>query len=382
MKAAVFFIDALGPDLITSDSMPFTYNLMKKNIPYTMNSVLGYSGGIHPSLWTSTYPDEHSQWATVVRARKQEKMSIKDKLLGMLPEALSRPINYLLHYSSISRSKILPSIPPKQAKYFGKSDYDYYHAVKDVNGVRTIFSYVPTMYRFYNKINQIKPILNQSSELDVYFTGELDHLCHLRLANLKKMRKMLRKIDSKMEELYSFYKMNFPECHFIAFSDHGQAVVRRRIDIKGYIGRLGLKFEDYIAAYDSTMVRFWVFNEKARELITRALSKIEEGAILDKKARQKYGIDFKDNRFGDIFFLLNEGCEVYPNFYHNYLKNNVQGMHGYLPESRSMKAFFLYSGPAKLEKAKEISILDVAPTILKLLKKKIPDYIRGKPLCK
>ncbi|MBI4439678.1 hypothetical protein HY638_01790 [Candidatus Woesearchaeota archaeon] len=380
-KIIAFFIDALGPDLITPDAMPFLCRLMKENPHYEMSSILGYSGAIHPSIWTSTYPEEHNKWSTVIRSQSPKK-GLKDSILGNLPDAVSRPANYLLHYSRLSRSSILPSISPKHIQFFSKSDYDYYHAVKEVNGIRTLFSFIPAMYHFYNSVENITPIINSKSELDVYFTGHLDHFSHLHLASLGKMKGLLRKIDSKLQEMFSFYKMRFPGCHFIVFSDHGQDIIKKRVDVKSAVEPLGLKFgTDYIAAYDSTMARFWVFNEKAKMLIGRAMSNIGYGTVLDKKARQKYGIGFKHNIFGDIFFLLKPGCEIYPNFYHNYLKNNVQGMHGYIPESRGMKAFFLYSGPCSLAKG-SASVLDIAPTMLELLGRKIPRHMRGKSLCR
>ncbi len=382
-KIAIFFIDALGPDLITQENMPFLSSLKRKAQYYEMNTLLGYSGTIHPSLWTSTYPQTHLLWSTVIKLPKPLKKEVKDKMLSLFPDSLSRPANYLLHYSRLARSRILPSVSPKYSHHFGKSEYDYYHATKQVNGVKTLFSYADTAYRLYNKVEYISPWKNQQTALDVYFTSEVDALSHLRLATPKKMRKLLRKVDRKVKQLHTFYQKNFPGSHFMVFSDHGQDVIKKRVNIKKMIDALPLTLgNDFLVSYDSTLARFWVFNEKARFLITRRLSGCKEGLLLEKKERKKYGIDFKDNRYGDIYFLLHTGCEIFPNAYHNYLKNNVQGMHGYLPETRGMKAFLLYAGPQHLVKKKEISILDITPTILQILHKKIPTYMKGRSLCR
>ena len=52
--------------------------------------------------------------------------------------------------------------------------------------------------------------------------------------------------------------------------------------------------KDYVAVYDSTMARFWYFNDFAREKITGKLQNHEKGRILSDEELKSEGVFFED----------------------------------------------------------------------------------------
>ena len=77
------------------------------------------------------------------------------------------------------------------------------------------------------------------------------------------------------------------------------------------------------------MARFWFFNERARNLIVRKLQHLDCGRILSPEEQRRFGIDFSDNRYGDVIFLMNIGVLIEPSFMGT---RAPDGMHGFDPE--------------------------------------------------
>jgi hypothetical protein len=86
--------------------------------------------------------------------------------------------------------------------------------------------------------------------------------------------------------------------------------------------------EDYAVVYDSTMARFWYFNDQARQLITAALGKVPEGRILPDEELQRYHALFEDRYFGETIFLVREGTLIVPS---HMGERPIRAMHGYHP---------------------------------------------------
>src|SRR5262249_52409814 len=64
---------------------------------------------------------------------------------------------------------------------------------------------------------------------------------------------------------------------------------------------------DFLAVFDSTMARFWFFNDTARQRITDCLVRLSYGRTLTTDELQRFGVHFADGRFGETIFLLNPG---------------------------------------------------------------------------
>jgi hypothetical protein len=113
------------------------------------------------------------------------------------------------------------------------------------------------------------------------------------------------------------------------FSDHGMANCNELLDLKSKIEPLPLRFgEDYVVVYDSTMARFWFFNDRVRSEITRALQAIPQGRIVPDAELKEMRTLFEDRYFGELIFLVKEGVLIVPS---HMGERPIRGMHGYHP---------------------------------------------------
>jgi hypothetical protein len=87
--------------------------------------------------------------------------------------------------------------------------------------------------------------------------------------------------------------------------------------------------DDYAVVYDSTMARFWFFNDRARWLVTRRLQEIKQGRIVPDEELEKLGAFFPDRYFGELIFLAQEGVLIVPS---HMGARPIRGMHGYHPD--------------------------------------------------
>jgi hypothetical protein len=115
------------------------------------------------------------------------------------------------------------------------------------------------------------------------------------------------------------------------FSDHGMANCDVLLDLKAKIEPLPLRMrKDYSVVYDSTMARFWFFNERAREQITAALKQVPQGRILPQSELKAMRAPCDDNYFGELIFLADEGVLIVPS---HMGERPIRGMHGYHPQA-------------------------------------------------
>ena len=113
----------------------------------------------------------------------------------------------------------------------------------------------------------------------------------------------------------------------------------RHLDLMSKIDSLGLTFcEDYAAVFDSTMARFWFFNEDARKAITNILETVTEGRILPNEELKEMRTFFEDSYFGEIIFLVQEGVLIVPS---HMGERPITAMHGYHPKDEQSFASLL-----------------------------------------
>ena len=198
----------------------------------------------------------------------------------------------------------------------------------------------------------LKSALKDSADFKFIYLTELDHVAHQYGIDSSRIKEKLEELDSLMEKYIK--ESGRP---FIIISDHGMIKVKQKTDILSRIEKTGLVLgRDYLVFLESVMARFWFFNDEAHSKITNELKNIKEGHILEENEKREFGINFKDNKFGDLFFILEPGYVIIPNYYQ--VKIKPRAMHGYLP--RFNKGIFL----TNLELGKQIrdiNFIDVIP---------------------
>ena len=101
---------------------------------------------------------------------------------------------------------------------------------------------------------------------------------------------------------------------------------------------LPLKFgRDYVAAYDSTMLRVWFLNPDARNPVMDAVADAP-GHWLSPEEKAALHVDFADASYGDEIFLLDPGIQLVPSDMGN---KPIPGMHGFSPDDRDSTASIL-----------------------------------------
>jgi hypothetical protein len=161
-----------------------------------------------------------------------------------------------------------------------------------------------------------------------YWAG-LDGLLHMVGNQSPEVSAKLRVYEQWIEKVLAAAKNHYSEVHLYIFSDHGMANCDELVDLKAKIDALPVKMEkDYAVVYDSTMARFWFFNDNARKLIHEALGKVPEGRIMPDDELQHYRALFPDRKFGETIFLMREGVLIVPS---HMGERPIRAMHGYHP---------------------------------------------------
>jgi predicted AlkP superfamily pyrophosphatase or phosphodiesterase len=149
--------------------------------------------------------------------------------------------------------------------------------------------------------------------------------------------------EAQLRQVMAEAAEHYREVRMFVCSDHGMATVHSHVDLMGRVEDLGLDFgRDYVATYDSTMGRFWFFNDRARSRVETLLGSIPEGRILPSEELKELGCAFEGNQYGELIFLMNPGVLIVPS--HMGL-TPITGMHGYHPDDPDSDASLLSNVP-------------------------------------
>jgi len=140
---------------------------------------------------------------------------------------------------------------------------------------------------------------------------DLDGLRTARGINRHGFRRNFAVYEDRIRRLMDMAKEQYEEVRLYVFSDHGMANCDTQLDLKARIEQLPLKMgKDYAVVYDSTMARFWFFNDRARRMIAESLRTIPDGAIVPDKELERLHCLFPDRYFGELIFLVREGVLI------------------------------------------------------------------------
>jgi predicted AlkP superfamily pyrophosphatase or phosphodiesterase len=172
---------------------------------------------------------------------------------------------------------------------------------------------------------------------------DLDGLLH-RVGNQSpEISPKLRGYEERLRWLLDVAQEQYQEVRLYIFSDHGMANCDKLIDLKATIEKLPVRMgKDYAVVYDSTMARFWFFNDRARQVITGALEGVSQGRIVPDPELEEMHTLFKDRYFGETIFLVKEGVLIVPS---HMGERPIRGMHGYHPTDKHSYAALMTNQP-------------------------------------
>jgi predicted AlkP superfamily pyrophosphatase or phosphodiesterase len=204
----------------------------------------------------------------------------------------------------------------------------------------------------------IADIQSKAASFFFLYLSEIDSFLHMHCKEEAEIQKRLEAYDQSLRRVFEAARATDPEATMTVISDHGMTPVHRHYDVVSEILDLGFRMpQDYLSVYDSTMARFWFFNESARKSVESRLNGLECGRILPDAELEHLGILFNDRRFGETIFLLHPGWLLTRSDF-NGKGWRPKGMHGYHPEDAFSDAILLSSWepPTSLQ-----TIMDIYP---------------------
>lgn len=285
--------------------------------------------------------------------------------------------------SNVIPSHLLECFSPKLTKKFSdENSLGHLPTVFDVLRVNKIsYEYQMPAPRSENVLitNIIQRIKRgKLPNLMVIHPCSLDIIGHKFGPHSSQVEQAVKRVDKQVQKISDAIRLSSDKITMIILSDHGMSPVTHQINLLKALDKLPISLrKDFLVFLDSTMARFWFFNDRATKLIVEALSTLNCGQILEKGDLEKLGIDKVGMEYGQLIFALKEGYTIFPDFFRKH--SPPKGMHGY--------AFPSYDAPILLvhipslgivfKRKKVARYIDIMPTVLELLALPIPKTCEG-----
>ena len=367
------FADAMGWELVQH------YGILKSVAPLQnkCETLFGYSATCDPTILTGATPQEHGHFSFFVKTDPKDSPFSGFKYLQWLPDRIAgyhKIRNRLSKYVAKKRGYTgyfqLYSVPFKNLPWLDYTEKkDIYEPGGILGGQPTFFEKWKQSGKKWYRSNwrngdaknydEVETLLRDGkTELIYLFTAGLDAVMHRYGPWSKQAKESFHLFEQKIEALMLLAERNYSEVKIALFSDHGMTEVTETSKLRLHCEHLPLKYgKDYVAVWDSTMARFWFNNQNAKDLILPLLEKSTEGHILSKETLQQWHCNFSDNKYGELFYLLNPGVLFVPSFLN---LSKVPGMHGYSPDHKDSAASWLSNFTPKIP-VKELK--DIHPVL-------------------
>lgn len=364
------FADALGWKL--AEDREFMRDLFP--VRQKCDTLLGYSCTCDPSILTGALPSEHGHFSFFIYDREKRGPFGWAKKLGWLPEIAAghhRVRNRVSRWTAQAQGYTgyfqLYSVPFSRLPYLDYTEkYDIYEPGGILGGQPTIFEHwqksgVPWTRSDWRstdpeRVARLKAELEKGDvRLAYLFTADLDAAMHAHTTSGPQIDAAFARFEGWIRELHGVATKRYSEVRLHLFSDHGMTDTQQcsRM-LPDFERELRLRFgRDYVAVWDSTMVRFWFTGAAAVQSdVTTWLAARTEGRILTDDELRANGCFFPDRRYGDLFYLLQNGTIFAPSFMN---QRRVPAMHGFDPREPDSAACWLTSyecpnPPLRIEK--------------------------------
>lgn len=356
-KLAMYtFIDAFGWEIYQK------YGFLNDLLPHgrRLKTTFGFSSAADPSILTGRHPDEHGHWSAFYYSPETSPFKW-GKWLGKLPSVIFDRWRVRHWLSKLLKKAYgwtgyfeLYSVPFAKLPFFDYLEKRDYFVPRGILQTDTIFDWcVDNDIPYYcsNWRHSEEQIVEENKaeirkgeiKMNYLYLPKLDGLMHTVGTNHEKVNEKIRWLEAQVMDVYNTALEHYEEVSLYIISDHGMADVTGSVNLIKKVEATGLEFgKDYVAMYDSTMGRFWFNNDNARNKITEVLAQVEEGKIISDDELKQLRVPHGDNKFGELFFLMNPGVLINPSFMG---LNVIPGMHGYCPEDKDSYASILSNRP-------------------------------------
>lgn len=346
------FIDACGWEIIRD--RPFARGIAPLRRP--LRSVFGYSSACIPSILAGTWPEKHRNWCYFVHDPVHSPFKAL-RLLGWLPRWITSRRIFRRWLSKLLRGPLgfkgyfdLYNLPFSQIGRFDFTEKKNPLQAGGMNRGPNIFDFLEEQGISYHvsepargEANNLRAmqadIAAERIDFGFLYWPELDGLMHRVGNDSPEVPAKLADYEARLAELLATAREHYHDVRLYVFSDHGMANCAQLLDLRRRLAGLPLSpSRDYAVVYDSTMARFWFFNEQARTLVTEVLNRVPEGRILPDAELRELGTLFPDRYFGELIFLVEEGVLIVPS---DMGERPLHAMHGYHPDAPQSYAALL-----------------------------------------
>jgi hypothetical protein len=361
------FADALGWELAQKRQF------MPDLFPYRQrcDTLFGYSCTCDPSILTGRLPHEHGHFSFFVKAQSKSPFGWA-RAWGWLPEVLAghhrvrnKISRWVAQRGGYTGYFQLYSVP------FSRLPWLDYTEKKDIYEPGGILGGQPAIFQEWQasgkkwmrsdwrksdaeNVAHLQAALRQGEvELAYLFTSGLDAVMHAHTTHGPAVDAAFARFEQWLREIYAIASEKYETVNIQVFSDHGMTDTKECSRMMPDFESLGLRYgTDYVAVWDSTMARFWFpGGEAIRTRVENWLAARTEGRIVSREELEKWGCWFEDGRYGEVFYLLNNGVIFAPSFMN---QRRVPAMHGYDPDEPDSAACFLSTTqverpPARIE---------------------------------
>jgi type I phosphodiesterase/nucleotide pyrophosphatase len=349
-------VDALGWELLKT--RPFLDDVLGDR--RWLVTILGYSSGAIPTLLTGSPPAVHGHWNLFYHSPERSPFAWT-RPLGKLPPSVvenrvarramklvARRVSGYTGYFS------LYAYPVAHLPYFDLTEKrDIYQPggldrPSVFDALRT-FSVPYECYTYHAhsdaeilELARTRARTTDARVLFLYLSG-LDAYLHFHVGDPDGVTEKLAWYERGLRAIWDAACATGRDVRMLVFSDHGMTPIQWTYDLRRDVAELGLAVPgDYLPAYDSTMARFWVWNERARERLTALLQNHPCGELLSRGELERLGIWFEDGRYYHLLFLMKPGMLLCPS---DMGRVRFAGMHGYHPSEPTADAVLLSSVP-------------------------------------
>ena len=356
------FIDALGWEIVNKHHFleeEFSYR-------YPVKMQFGYSSTAIPTILSGEPPTVHKH-LSFYYYNPQKSPFRHLKFLRWLPHfiagrwrfrhIISKIIAKLFGYTGYFELYAMPFTKLPLFDYIEKKDIFIPGGLSPVDNIADKADEYGLKYHISNwRLSEDENISALEADLrkgDLQFaflyTAAMDSLLHRVTKDGAEVAEKLDWYRKRILSLKLLLESKYDSYTFTVFSDHGMTTLLGTVDLIKDISSLGFKEgQDYAAVYDSTMGRFWFFNEKARNDVTTMLNTYDHSTLLSGEDKIRYGIDFSDDMYGEEILLLDPGWQFQPC---DMGLNALPAMHGYAPEDKDSMAASLSVGDPDIKPA-------------------------------
>ena len=354
-RLAVLLVDALGWELAARDP-GFAAGLPHRR---RLETILGFSAGALPTLFTGRLPCEHGRWLMYRRAGADGTPFRGFRWLGLLPSRLRRSwrlsglLTRLVARRGVRGYFSLYQVPRGLLEEFDLAERADIFAPGGLPGdsLWDVVADAGIRWRGWNwrtpestALEAMERALEQGPEDFLFcYTPQLDEVLHREGSGGTGVRERLARYDAWLARIAGAARRRGEELRLVLLSDHGMVDVRDTVDVMGVLARLSCRWpRDYVPFFDSTFARFWWRSAAAREEVRAALGGGRGGRWLTDGELERAGALFPGREYGEDILLLDPGVLMVPSFMGT---RPLAAMHGYDPAHPAMAALLYANGP-------------------------------------